>query len=89
MSIFNSQNTRIRDAQTQVLGTLMAIPAEYGAVFVIDQDQAELTEAVRANVEAQRLATARAHAAMLAKPTRRGRRRARVVVLSDWAEVAS
>lgn len=51
MSIFNSANPRIRNAQQTVLDTLASIPDEYGAVFVIDDYQdmkwGELPVAVR------------------------------------------
>lgn len=47
MSIFNSANPRIRNAQQTVLDTLASIPDEYGAVFVIGDYQDELALAVR------------------------------------------
>lgn len=81
MTLFNSANPRIAAKQATVLETLAAIPDEYGAVFVIDQYQAELTLAVRAHVEAQRMSRVREHARTL---NRRGRRRRAVVVLDDW-----
>lgn len=82
MTLFNSQNPRIVKAQAQVVETLSAIPEEYGAVFVIDEYQEDLRQAVRAHVEAQRMAIVAEHAAALNAKGRRGRRRGTVVDLT-------
>lgn len=90
MSLFNSTNPRIAAAQARTLDTLMAIPDEYGAVFVIDEYQAELTEAVRAHTQRQAVERlAKRLNELEAARTRRAAQQARVVLLGDWTEVAS
>ena len=49
MSLFNSSDPAIAAAHAKVLDTLANIETEYGAVFVIDQEQQELRDAVAAN----------------------------------------
>lgn len=88
MTLFNPDNPRVAAAQAQVLDTLMAIPDEYGAVFVIDEYQTELTEAVRAHTRRQAVERlAKRLNELQAQRKRREQRQARVIVLSDWTEV--
>ena len=72
MTLFNSANPRIAAAQGDVIETLMSIPDEYGAVFVIDDLQAELRAAVLAHHQKN---VVLAKAKTLAAPGRRGRRK--------------
>lgn len=88
MTLFNSANPRIAAAQAKVIETLTNIPDEYGAVFVIDQYQAELTAAVAANHEAIHAEQVRQRAALLNRPGRRGRKRTGTVVDMTGKRVA-
>ncbi len=51
MTLLNSIDPQIAAAQAKVLETLARIPDEYGAVFVVEDYQAELALAVRAHVQ--------------------------------------
>lgn len=51
MTLFNSADPAIAAAHTKVLETLANIETAYGAVFVIDEYQQELRNAVAANHE--------------------------------------
>lgn len=51
MTLLNSIDPQIAAAQAKVLETLARIPDEYGAVFVVEDYQAELAAAVRAHVQ--------------------------------------
>ena len=91
MSLFNSSDPAIAAAHAKVLDTLANIETEYGAVFVIDQEQQELRDAVaanhRRNEEAAQLELMRRKRALKAKRTKRPAHRA-VVVDLDGKRVA-
>lgn len=88
MSLFNSTNPRIAAAQARTLDTLMAIPEEYGAVFVIDDYQnmkgGELPVAVREHTRQMAMAKAALRLAVLAERKAQKAAVQAVVALDDW-----
>ncbi len=91
MTLFNSQDPGVAAAHAKVIDTLANIETEYGAVFVVDQYQQELCNAVaanhRRNDEAAQLELMRRKMALKAKRTKRPAHRA-VVVDLDGKRVA-
>ena len=91
MTLFNSQDPAIAAALTRVMDTLANIETEYGAVFVIDQEQQELCNAVaanhRRNEAAAQLELMRRKMALKAARTKRPAHRS-VVVDLDGKRVA-
>ena len=91
MSLFNSSDPAIAAAHAKALDTLANIETEYGAVFVVDEYQQELRNAVaashRRNDEAAQLDLMRRKMAL--KATRSGRPAHRAVVVDlDGKRVA-
>lgn len=91
MSLFDSSDPAIGAAHAKVLDTLANIETEYGAVFVVDEYQQELRNAVAANhrrsEESAQFELMRRKMALKAKRTKRPAHRA-VVVDLDGKRVA-
>lgn len=75
MCLLNPKDPDIAFARDCVITTLTDIPDSYGAVFVIDDEQAHLAAMVQRNHERQRDALILEKARMLNRPGRRGRAR--------------